>query len=107
MDFSDGNDSVYSRILFPTEYTLDELLQYDNNENIFSVDYSIKFDEIYKSVYYNDIEIFSSSLGLVSNLQKSNPSEFYEKTEYNSKFKQTYISLYFHDLKISSKVINN
>lgn len=107
MDFSDGKDTTYKRILFPTEYTLDELLEYNDEADLFSVVYSMKFDEIYKALYYNGIEIVSSSLGSISDLKESEPSAFCEKTEYDSKFKQTYISLYYHDLKISSKVVNN
>lgn len=102
MDFASdvAPDKVYQRILLPTSYSKEELLEV--SDYLFTKKYVMKENVIYQYFYYNDIEIASFSLGTIAELRESDPYGFYENSEYYPKFKQSYKFLYYHGFKIAS-----
>lgn len=104
----------YSRIISPTEFSLDEVLEYfsldtsysfgKNDNDIFNMLSNNSNREIYKVLSYNGVEIKRFSIGTAKELKLSNPEGFHKEIEIDTKFKQKYSSTYFYNLKISSRL---
>ncbi len=102
--YNDPNHAEFSfaRLIFPTEYSLDELMEFV--PQLLTTKHSISNGIISSHILYNDIEIASFELGSVEELQETRPEGFHEEFEYLDKFKQTFKCSYFYDLKLSSVV---
>ncbi len=101
-NYPDDTDFTLTRLIFPTEYSLDELLEF--MPELFTTKHTISNGIISSHILYNDIEIDSFELGTVEELHKTRPEGFHEEIEYLNKFKQNFKCFYFYDLKLSSIV---
>lgn len=96
----DYNNTSFSRILYPTAYTLEEI-------NCFSKWFisglSISDNNVFENQMYNGIIITSNLLGNVQELKKIYPEDFHEEKEIDEESGKTFICSYFRNLKISSR----
>lgn len=105
-DFSNIPDSlseVHNRLVLPTKFTLDELLEYAP-ELFTRNNYFLTNGIIYANLYYCELRVDVSEVGALYDLMEKEPENFREEQENYSPLDSPSVSLYYKNCKIYTTV---